>query len=91
MYYRADWKSRKNNEVAVISGGGFGHGPAFAGYVGKSMLTAAVCGEVFTSPTMDDILTAIREVTGVKGCAVIVMNYTVSKHLSTPQLSLVCV
>ncbi len=88
MYYRADWKSIKNDQVAVICGGGFGHGPAFAGYVGKSMLAATVSGEVFTSPTVDDILTAIREVTGVKGCAVVVMNYTVSKQLYSTLITL---
>ncbi len=78
--------------MAVICGSGGGHGPAFAGYVGESWLTAAVHGEVFTSPTADDILTAIRAVTGPKGCAVVIMNYTVSKqqHQSNIILLVLC-
>ncbi len=88
MYYRADCRSIKDNQVAVICGGGSGHEPAFAGYIGKSWLTAAVCGEVFSSPTAEDVLAAIRAVTGVKGCAVIIMNYTVSTRLNFTPLML---
>jgi dihydroxyacetone kinase len=70
---RADWdKSR----VAVISGGGSGHEPAHAGFVGKGMLTAAVCGDVFASPSVDAVLNAIVAVTGDRGCLLIVKNYT---------------
>ncbi len=70
---RADWdKSR----VALISGGGSGHEPAHAGFVGSGMLTAAVCGEVFASPSVDAVLAAILAVTGSAGCLLIVKNYT---------------
>lgn len=62
--------------VALISGGGSGHEPAHAGYVGEGMLTAAVLGEVFTSPSVDAVLAAIRFVTGPAGCLLIVKNYT---------------
>ncbi|KAL4434444.1 hypothetical protein ABPG75_000885 [Micractinium tetrahymenae] len=66
----------KSSSVAVISGGGSGHEPAMAGYVGRGMLAAAVCGEVFASPSEDAVLAAIRAVTGPAGCLLIVMNYT---------------
>ncbi|MCS3743599.1 MULTISPECIES: dihydroxyacetone kinase family protein [unclassified Rhizobium] len=62
--------------VAVISGGGSGHEPAHAGYVGRSMLTAAVAGDVFTSPSSDAVLSAIRAVSGPAGAVLIVKNYT---------------
>ena len=70
---RSDWdKSR----VAVISGGGSGHEPAHAGFVGKGMLTAAVCGDLFAAPSVDAGLNAIVAVTGDRGCLLIVKNYT---------------
>src|SRR6202012_2889785 len=62
--------------VAVISGGGSGHEPAHAGYVGRGMLSAAVLGDVFTSPPPDAVLAAIRAVTGPAGALLIVKNYT---------------
>lgn len=69
-------ESLKNkNNVAVISGGGSGHEPAHAGYVGKGMLHAAVAGDVFTSPSVDAVLAAIRTVAGSKGVLLIVKNY----------------
>ena len=70
---RNDWD--KSN-VALISGGGSGHEPAHLGFVGKGMLTAAVCGEIFASPSVDAVLSAIINVTGEKGCLLIVKNYT---------------
>ena len=70
---RSDWQQDK---VAIISGGGSGHEPAHAGFIGKGMLTAAVCGDVFASPSVDAVLNAIVHVTGEKGCLVIVKNYT---------------
>ncbi len=70
---RADWDKSK---VAIISGGGAGHEPSHAGFVGKGMLTAAVSGEIFASPSVDAVLTAIRAVTGPKGALLIVKNYT---------------
>ena len=70
---RSDWdKSR----VALISGGGSGHEPAHAGFVGEGMLTAAVCGDIFASPSVDAVLAAILAVTGPAGCLLIVKNYT---------------
>ena len=70
---RSDWdKSR----VAVISGGGSGHEPAHAGFVGKGMLTAAVCGDLFASPSVDAVLNAIVAVAGGRGCLLIVKKYT---------------
>ncbi|MDP9291579.1 MAG: dihydroxyacetone kinase subunit DhaK [Verrucomicrobiota bacterium] len=70
---RGDWKYDK---VAVISGGGAGHEPAHAGFVGAGMLTAAVSGEIFASPQVDAVLAGILSVTGDAGCLVIVKNYT---------------
>jgi dihydroxyacetone kinase len=70
---RSDWDRSK---VALISGGGSGHEPAHAGFVGAGMLTAAVCGEVFASPSVDAVLAGILAVTGDAGCLLIVKNYT---------------
>lgn len=70
---RSDWDKSK---VAIVSGGGSGHEPAHAGFVGRGMLTAAVCGDVFASPSVDAILAAILAVTGPLGCLLIVKNYT---------------
>ncbi|MFK7835505.1 MAG: dihydroxyacetone kinase subunit DhaK [Sulfitobacter sp.] len=70
---RSDWDKSK---VALISGGGSGHEPAHAGFVGEGMLTAAVCGEVFASPSVDAVLAGILGVTGDAGCLLIVKNYT---------------
>jgi dihydroxyacetone kinase len=63
-------------EVALISGGGSGHEPAHGGYVGHGMLSAAVAGEVFTSPSTDAVLDAIHAVAGTAGVLLIVKNYT---------------
>ncbi|MGZ2745035.1 dihydroxyacetone kinase family protein [Burkholderia stagnalis] len=62
--------------VAVLSGGGSGHEPAHGGYVGDGMLSAAVCGEVFTSPSTDAVLAAIRATAGPNGALLVVKNYT---------------
>ncbi|TRC95758.1 DAK2 domain-containing protein [Mesorhizobium sp. WSM4303] len=70
---RADWDKTR---VAVVSGGGAGHEPSHAGFVGKGMLTAAVSGEIFASPSVEAVLAAIRAVTGPAGCLLIVKNYT---------------
>jgi len=67
---------RRPNRVAIVAGGGSGHEPAHAGFVGKGMLTAAVCGEVFASPSVDAVFAAIMAVTGKAGCLVIFKNYT---------------
>lgn len=63
-------------KVGIVSGGGSGHEPAHAGFVGKGMLDAAVAGEVFTSPTPDKILDAIKAVDSGSGVLCIVKNYT---------------
>jgi dihydroxyacetone kinase len=65
-----------SRQVAIMSGGGSGHEPSHAGFVGKGMLTAAVCGEIFASPSFDAVLAAILTVTGKGGCLLIVPNYT---------------
>lgn len=70
---RADWD---RGRVALVSGGGSGHEPAHAGFVGPGMLTAAVCGDVFASPSVDAVLAGILAVTGEAGCLLIVKNYT---------------
>lgn len=64
------------NKVNLISGGGSGHEPAHAGYVGYGMLDAAVAGEIFTAPTPDQILEAIKIVSSDKGVLLIIKNYT---------------
>ncbi len=62
--------------VAVVSGGGSGHEPSHAGLVGDGLLSAAVCGAFFASPSVEEVLTVIREVTGPGGCLLVVKNYT---------------
>ncbi|WCJ65455.1 MULTISPECIES: dihydroxyacetone kinase family protein [Agrobacterium] len=66
----------EKRKVAVLSGGGSGHEPAHAGYVGAGMLTVAVAGDVFTSPSTDAVLAGIRAAAGPAGALVIVKNYT---------------
>ena len=63
-------------KVAVISGGGSGHEPLHGGFVGVGMLDAAICGEVFTSPTPDQIQEATKVADGGAGVLHIVKNYT---------------
>jgi dihydroxyacetone kinase len=70
---RTDWT---RDRVALVSGGGSGHEPAHAGFVGRGMLSAAVCGDVFASPSVDAVLAGILAVTGKPGCLLIVKNYT---------------
>lgn len=69
-------KKLNQNKVALVSGGGSGHEPAHAGYVGQGMLDAAVAGAIFTSPTPDAILEAIKAVDTGNGVLMIVKNYT---------------
>lgn len=63
-------------QVSLISGGGSGHEPAHAGFVGEGMLQAAVCGQVFTSPTPDQIYEGIKSVNTGNGVVLIVKNYS---------------
>ena len=57
---RADASPASASQVAIVSGGGSGHEPAHAGYIGAGMLSAAVAGEVFTSPSSDSVFAAIQ-------------------------------
>lgn len=68
-------KHKSQQKVAIISGGGSGHEPLHAGYVGKGMLDAACPGQVFTSPTPDQMLAAAEAVHADKGVLFIVKNY----------------
>ncbi|GBG55778.1 dihydroxyacetone kinase [Sporomusaceae bacterium FL31] len=63
-------------KVGLVSGGGSGHEPSHAGYVGKGMLDGAVAGAVFTSPTPDQVYEAVRAVDGGQGVLLIIKNYT---------------
>lgn len=68
--------SEKSGKVAIISGGGSGHEPAHAGFVGDGMLSAAICGAVFTSPTPDQVLQAIKEADEGAGVFMVIKNYS---------------
>ncbi|GKQ42356.1 dihydroxyacetone kinase subunit DhaK [Companilactobacillus sp. RD055328] len=67
--------SNKTKKVGIVSGGGSGHEPLHAGFVGQGMLDAAVCGQVFTSPTPNEVLAAIKESDQGQGVLLIVKNY----------------
>lgn len=69
-------KNQLNEQVGLVSGGGSGHEPAHAGFVGDGMLSAAVLGDVFTSPTPDQIQLAIKEADQGQGVLLIIKNYT---------------
>jgi len=69
-------KHKNPNKVSLISGGGSGHEPAHAGFVGKGMLDAAVCGDVFASPSQIQVYQAIKETAGDKGTLLIIKNYS---------------
>ncbi|KAK5576147.1 hypothetical protein RB653_007288 [Dictyostelium firmibasis] len=71
---RSDYSQLKD-KVALISGGGSGHEPAHIGYIGRSMLTGAVCGDVFASPSAKQIFMAIKSIGSKMGCILIVKNY----------------
>jgi len=73
---RADAERIRDKQVAIISGGGSGHEPAHAGYVGEGMLSAGIAGEVFTSPDTDSVHAAIKAVAGKPGALLVVKNYT---------------
>ena len=69
-------KKKLTKKVSLISGGGSGHEPAHAGFVGKGMLDAAVCGDVFASPSIKQVYTAITKTDSQKGTLLIVKNYS---------------
>ncbi len=64
------------DKVTLISGGGSGHEPAHAGFVGKGMLDCAVCGDVFASPSQIQVYNAIKECATDKGVLLIIKNYS---------------
>ncbi|MHA7966207.1 dihydroxyacetone kinase subunit DhaK [Paenibacillus sp. CAU 1782] len=66
----------RSDKVSLISGGGSGHEPAHAGYVGKGMLDAAVCGDVFASPSQIQVYQAIKATASSKGTLLIIKNYS---------------
>lgn len=67
---------KPDKRVGLVSGGGSGHEPSHAGFVGKGMLSAAVAGQVFTSPTPDQILEGIKAADEGRGVFLIIKNYT---------------
>ena len=69
-------KEKKTDKVAVISGGGAGHEPLHAGFVGKGMLDAEISGNVFSSPSPDRIGSAIEQVSCGKGVLMVIKNYS---------------
>lgn len=69
-------KLEPSNRVGLVSGGGSGHEPSHAGFVGKGMLSSAVAGQVFTSPTPDQILEGIKAADEGAGVFLIIKNYT---------------
>lgn len=69
-------REANKGKVALISGGGSGHEPSHAGYVGRGMLDAAAAGNVFASPSPDRIIEAIHAVAGDKGVLMIIKNYS---------------
>jgi dihydroxyacetone kinase len=72
---RTDSEVVRERQVAVISGGGSGHEPAHAGFIGAGMLSAAVAGEVFTSPAVKEVYAAIHAAAGGQGALLVVKNY----------------
>ena len=69
-------KEINEDKVSLISGGGSGHEPAHAGFVGKGMLDAAVCGDVFASPSQVQVYNAIKKCATDKGVLLIIKNYS---------------
>lgn len=69
-------KSKDSTKVGLVSGGGSGHEPAHAGYVGKGMLDAAVAGNVFASPSPDRIIQGIKAANNGNGVLLIIKNYS---------------
>lgn len=69
-------KQINRDKVTLISGGGSGHEPAHAGFVGRGMLDAAVCGDVFASPSQIQVYQAIKASAGSKGVLLIIKNYS---------------
>ena len=68
--------SHPTANVSIISGGGAGHEPAWAGYVGHNMLAASASGDIFASPSTKQILAAVEAAPSSKGTILVVTNYT---------------
>lgn len=76
-HYKVVFRTAMNpNKVTLISGGGSGHEPAHAGFVGPGMLDAAVCGDIFASPSQIQVYQALRQTRGNKGALLIIKNYS---------------
>ena len=87
IYLRPD--SSNAPQVSLISGGGSGHEPSFAAFVGKGLLAGSVSGTIFASPSAEQIRRCVTKRVDVsKGVLVIVMNYTVSRENKTDCSSL---
>ncbi len=69
-------KNLRKDKVSLISGGGSGHEPSHAGFVGEGMLDAAVCGDVFASPSTMQIYNSILQTESTKGTLLIIKNYS---------------
>lgn len=69
-------KAEKAGKVGLVSGGGSGHEPSHAGFVGKGMLSSAVAGQVFTSPTPDQVFEGIKAADEGEGVFLVIKNYT---------------
>jgi len=76
IYPLVIYRTPSESRVALLSGGGSGHEPAHAGFVGPGLLDAAICGQIFASPNVAQIRRGIELVTREKGALVVVMNYT---------------
>ena len=69
-------KNKKEGKVAIITGGGSGHEPGYAGYIGEGMIDAVAAGAIYTSPSPDQIYEGVKAVATDKGVLMIIMNYT---------------
>ncbi|KAF2011449.1 dihydroxyacetone kinase-like protein [Aaosphaeria arxii CBS 175.79] len=69
-------KTHKANQVSIVSGGGSGHEPAWSGFVGEGMLSAAVCGDIFASPSTKQVMAGIRNAPSTEGVILCITNYT---------------
>jgi dihydroxyacetone kinase len=76
VVYYANVDEMAARQVTLVSGGGSGHEPGFAGMVGEHGLAASVCGHVFASPSSSQVLAAIERVQSPHGTLVVILNYT---------------
>ena len=77
IIYRRPRRPSEDAQVSIVSGGGSGHEPSFSALVGRGLLSAAVAGTIFASPSAEQIRTAVVDrVDGSRGVLVVIMNYT---------------